>query len=67
MTRLFESKTVCATIFILFGVSVLASTFAAGSLPSFGSSPVLTPAGQTEIAGGPFFPPDPWDDTIDPA
>jgi hypothetical protein len=39
-------------------MSVAASTFAGGSLPSFGSNSVLTPDATMERAGGPFFPPD---------
>lgn len=63
MTRIFESKKVCATMFILFALSVLANTFAGGSLPSFGTSPILAPEIQHEQrADGPFFPPDPYDD-----
>jgi len=64
MTSVFESKKVCATIFFLFAMSVAATTFAGGSLPSFGSHSVLTPDAQMEQALKPF-PPDPWDDTID--
>jgi hypothetical protein len=61
MTRIFESKKVCATIFILFALSVLANTVAGGSMPSFGSSPMLVPDVQQEQrADGPFFPPDPY-------
>ena len=64
MTRLFESKKVCATMFIVFAISVLANTFAGGSLPSFGTSPILAPEVQYEQrADGPFFPPDTSDDT----
>jgi hypothetical protein len=67
MTRVFESKGVCATIFILFALSVLTTTFAGGSLPNFGSSPALTPDVQQQPrADGAFFPPDPYgDDTGD--
>ena len=66
MTRVFESKKVCATIFFLFGLSVAATTFVGGSLPSFGSNSVLAPDAQVERAGGPFFPPDSDDTTFDP-
>jgi hypothetical protein len=63
MTRLFESKKVCATMFILFAMSVLANKFAGGPLPSFGTSPILAPDVQQEqLADGPFFPPDPYED-----
>ena len=66
MTRIFESKKLCATMFILFALSVLANTFAGGSLPSFGTSPILAPDVQQEQrADGPFFPPDPYDDSDD--
>lgn len=58
MTRVFESKKVCATMFLLFAMSVAASKFAGGSLPSFGSNSVLAPDATIERAGGPFFPPD---------
>jgi len=63
MTRVFESKKVCATMFLLFALSVLANSFSGGSLPSFGSSPVLVPDVQQEQrADSPFFPPDTSDD-----
>ena len=39
MTRLFESKKVCATMFVLFALSVMLNSLAGGSLPSFGGSP----------------------------
>src|SRR6266581_4210847 len=59
ITRLFESKKVCATLFILLLLSVLVNSFAGGSLPSFGSSPVLAPDAQQELrADGTEFPPD---------
>ena len=68
MTRVFESKKVCATMFLLFALSVLANTFSGGSLPSFGHSPVLVPAVQQEqLADSPFFPPDPSDDSVAPS
>jgi len=58
MTRLFESKKVWATAFILFALSVLANAFASGSLPSFGMSGILALEIQHEQrADGPFFPP----------
>jgi hypothetical protein len=63
MTRVFESKKVCATMFFLFALSVLANSFSGGSLPSFGNSPVLVPQVQQEQrADSPFSPPDPSDD-----
>jgi hypothetical protein len=63
MTRMFESKKTCVTIFILFALSVVANTVAGGSLPRFGTSPILAPDVQQEQrADGPFFPPDPDDD-----
>ena len=69
MTRIFESKKVCATMFILFALAVLVNSFAGGSLPTFGSNPVLAPEVQSVLRASaddsPFFPPDPWDDTID--
>jgi len=62
MKRIFESKTVCATMFLLFALSVLANSFSGGSLPTFGNSPVLIPDVQQEQrADSPFFPPDPSD------
>ena len=62
MTRVFESKKVCATMFFLLALSVLANSWSGGSLPSFGNSPVLVPAIQQEQrADSPFFPPDPSD------
>jgi len=66
MTRVFESKKVCATMFFLLALSVLANSFSGGSLPSFGTSPVLVPQVQQEQrADSPFVPPDPSeDDTI---
>ena len=68
MTRVFESKKVCATMFLLFALSVLANSFSGGSLPSFGNSPVLVPAVQPEQrADSPFFPPDPSEDGGPPA
>ena len=62
MTRVFESKKVCATMFLLFALSVLANSFAGGSLPNFGTSPLLAPdVMQEQRADGPFFPPDPYE------
>ena len=62
MTRIFESKRVCATIFILFALAVMANSFAGGSLPSFGSGAILAPdVPHVLIADDPFFPPDPWE------
>jgi hypothetical protein len=63
MTRVFESKKVCAPMFLLFALAVMANSFAGGSLPSFGTSPVLAPDIQhTLVAGDPFFGPDPSED-----
>jgi len=60
MTRLFESKKVCVTMFLLFALAVMANSFAGGSLPKFGTSPVLAPDVQyQQRADSPFFPPDP--------
>ena len=67
MKRVFESKKVCGTMFLLFALSVLANSFAGGSLPTFGNSPVLAPAvQQDQRADGPFFPPT-GDDTVSPS
>ena len=67
MTRLFESKKVCGTMFLLFVASVLANSFAGGSLPSFGNSPVMVPDVQQEQrADSPFSWPDPYGDTAPP-
>jgi hypothetical protein len=54
MTRIFESKKVCATMFLLFALSVMVNSLAGGSLPSFGSSPALVPDAQQQIADSPF-------------
>ena len=64
MTRIFESKKVYATMFLLFALSVLVNSVAGGSLPSFGSSPVLAPDVQQVLRAddGPLFPPDPYED-----
>jgi hypothetical protein len=63
MTRLFESKKVCATMFLLFVLAVMVNSFAGGSLPNFGSNPVLAPETQPVLrADGPFFPPDPYEE-----
>lgn len=64
MTSIFESKKVCATMFILLALSLTANKFAGGSLPSFGASPIVGPEIQQkqQLADGPFFPPDPYDD-----
>ena len=67
MTRLFENKKVCATLFILFVLSVLVNTVAGGPLPSFGSSPVLGPEIQQQLrADSPIDLPDPFEDTRTP-
>ena len=54
MTRLFESKKVCATMFLLFALSVAVSLLSGGSLPNFGSSPALIPDAEHQIADSPF-------------
>ena len=59
MTRVFASKKVCATMFLLFALSVVANSLTGGSLPSFGTSPVLAPdVPHVLVADDPFFPPD---------
>src|SRR3954470_15963518 len=60
MTRLIESKKICVTMFLLFVLAILVNTLAGGTLPTFGSSPVLTPDVQQELQAedSPFFPPD---------
>jgi hypothetical protein len=60
MTRLIESKKICVTMFLLFVLAILVNTLAGGTLPTFGSSPVLTPDVQQELRAedSPFFPPD---------
>jgi len=51
-------------MFLLFALSVAANSFSGGSLPSFGTSPVLVPeVQQQQLADSPFFPPDPSDDS----
>jgi hypothetical protein len=64
MTRVFESKKVCVTMFLLFVLAILVNTVAGGSVPSFGSSPMLAPDSQQVLRAddGPFFPPDPYED-----
>jgi len=67
MTRLFENKKVCATLFVLLVLSVLVNTVAGGSLPSFGSSPVWGLEVQQELrADSPIDLPDPYEDTRTP-
>jgi hypothetical protein len=62
MTRLFESKKVCATMFLLFAMSVAVNPFTGGTMPSFGSSPALVPDSQHQIADSPFGGgPDPYE------
>src|SRR4051812_22165180 len=60
MTSLIESKKICVTMFLLFALAILVNTLAGGTLPAFGSSPVLTPDVQQELQAedSPFFPPD---------
>jgi hypothetical protein len=67
MTRVFESKKLCATMFLLFALSVVANSFAGGSLPSFGTGPALSPdVPHVLVADDPFFPPDTDDDGTGP-
>ncbi len=54
MTRVFESKKVCATMFFLLALSVAVNSFAGGSLPTFGNSPVIAPEGLNQLADSPF-------------
>lgn len=64
MTRIFESKKLCATMMLLFAISVAANRFAGGPMPSFGSEPALVPDTQFEqLADDIFFPPDPDEST----
>ena len=68
MTRMFESRKVCATMLLLLALSVVANKFAGGSLPTFGTTPILSPDVQIEQrADGPTFPPDPYEDDSEPA
>jgi len=48
-------------MFLLFAMSVLANSFAGGSLPNFGSSPVLAPDSHQQLADSPFGGPDPFE------
>ena len=61
--RLLESKKVCATMFLLFAFSVLVNSVSGGSLPSFGTSPVLVQGvDQSQmLADSPFGGPDPYE------
>jgi hypothetical protein len=71
MTRILSSKLVCATMFLLFALAVMANSFAGGALPTFGGSPVLaTQTSQLQVAhadevDSPIFPPDPYDRDTD--
>ena len=50
-------------MFLLFALAVLLNSIAGGSLPSFGTSPVLAPeVQQLRAQDSPFFPPDPFED-----
>jgi hypothetical protein len=60
MTRIFESKAIYATLFLLFALALVVNTLAGGSLPTFGSDPFSAPQIQ-QRADGPVIPPDPWD------
>src|SRR5262249_15946992 len=57
MTRLFAGKIFCATMFVLFGLSLAANT---GSAPSFGKNPALVPDKTQQIADSPWGGPDPY-------
>ena len=59
MTRLIESKKVCVAMFLLFVLAILVNTLAGGTLPTFGSSPMMAPDAQHELRAddSPFFPP----------
>jgi hypothetical protein len=63
MKRVLESKKVCATMFLLFAFSVLANSVSGGSLPSFGTSPVLVEGvdQSQQLADSPFGGPDPYE------
>ena len=50
MMRFFNSKIVCATMFVLYALSAAASTYAA-----------LVPAAHQQIADSPWGGPDPYD------
>ncbi len=65
MTRLIESKKVCVAMFLLFVLAILVNTLAGGTLPNFGSNPLMTPDGQHELRAddSPFFPPSPEEAT----
>jgi hypothetical protein len=61
MSRVFESKKVYVTMFVLFAMSVAVNSLAGGSF-NFGSSPVLAPAAQhILVADSPFGGPDPFE------
>ena len=60
MSRVFESKMVCATMFVLFAMSVAVNSLAGGSF-NFGSSPMLAPATHIQLADSPFGGPDPFE------
>jgi hypothetical protein len=63
MMRALESKKVCATMFLLFAFSILANSISGGSLPSFGTSPVLVQGVDQPqlLADSPFGGPDPYE------
>ena len=60
MIRMFESKAIYATLFLLFALALVANTLAGGSLPNFGGDPFV-PQQIEQRADGPVIPPDPWD------
>ena len=63
MLRVLESKKVCAMMFVLFAFSVLANSVSGGSLPSFGTSPMVSPVVDQpqQLADSPFGGPDPYE------
>jgi hypothetical protein len=69
MTRLIESKKLSVTLFLLLALAILVNTLAGGTLPNFGSSPLMTPDGQHELRAddSPFFPPSPEDTSVEVA
>jgi len=59
--RIFGSKSLCATMFVLFALSMAVNNFSGGSLPNFGGSPALVPDTHQLIADSPWGGPDPYD------
>ena len=60
MSRVFESKKVYVTMFVLFAMSVAVNSLAGGSF-NFGSSSMLAPAAHIQLADGGFGGPDPFE------